>query len=211
MDRKDALARLRCLKGRDLRSLAESLPGVTVWTDRGTLNKGWAGHAIERYLGLPLNSSRSPNLGSWELKIVSLKTLAKGGIAIKETMQITMLDPYEVAQNGFENSHVLTKLRKIIAVSRMYEGKSETRSVCVDVNAFELEGSGLYSAVAEDYELIRDVIRREGADALSGRLGKYIQPRTKGPGHGSRSRAFYARKELVEYIIGWKTSPRSTV
>ena len=210
MDREDALARLRCLKGRDLRSLAESLPGVTVWTDRGTLNKGWAGHAIERYLGLPLNSSRSPNLGSWELKIVSLKTLAKGRIAIKETMQITMLDPYEVAQNGFEKSHVLTKLRKIIAVSRMYEGKSETRSVCVDVNAFELEGSGLYSAVAEDYELIRDVIIREGADALTGRLGKYIQPRTKGPGHGSRSRAFYARKELVEYIIGWKTSPHST-
>lgn len=193
-----------------MRSLAESLPGVTVWTDRGTLNKGWAGHAIERYLGLPLNSSRSPNLGSWELKIVSLKTLATGRISIKETMQITMLDPYEVAQNGFANSHVLTKLRKIIAVSRMYEGKSETRSVCVDVNAFELEGSGLYSAVAEDYELIRDIIIREGADALSGRLGKYIQPRTKGPGHGSRSRAFYARKELVEYIIGWKASPRST-
>lgn len=210
MDRENALAKLRCLKGRDLRSLAEELPGVTVWTDRGTLNKGWAGHAIERHLCLPLNSSRSPNLGSWELKIVSLKTLATGRIAIKETMQITMLDPYEVMQNDFENSHVFTKLRKIIAVSRMYEGRSESRSICVDVNAFELEESELHRAVAEDYELIRNVIIRDGVDSLSGRLGKYIQPRTKGRGHGSKSRAFYARKELVEYIIGWKTSPRSS-
>ena len=40
--------------------------GITVFKD-GKKNKGWAGYVIERYLGLPMNSSRAPNFGSWEL------------------------------------------------------------------------------------------------------------------------------------------------
>jgi len=59
------------------------LKKVTVWKD-GRLNKGWAGHVLERYLGLPINSAQSPNFGSWELKIVPLKRLRTGEIAVKE-------------------------------------------------------------------------------------------------------------------------------
>jgi hypothetical protein len=36
---------------------------------------------------------------------------------------------------------------------------------------------------------------------LSGRMGVLIQPRTKGPGHGSTSRAFYARKEFLKRYV----------
>jgi hypothetical protein len=36
---------------------------------------------------------------------------------------------------------------------------------------------------------------------LSGKMGKYIQPRTKGSGHGSISRAFYARKSFLREFI----------
>jgi len=43
-------------------------------------NKGWAGHVLERYLGLPINSAQSPNFGSWELKIVPLNRLANGTV-----------------------------------------------------------------------------------------------------------------------------------
>jgi len=32
-------------------------------------------------------------------------------------------------------------------------------------------------------------------------MGVYIQPRTKGIGHGSKTRAFYARKNLLKKII----------
>lgn len=44
--------RIRTLKGKDLRPLADKF-GVTVWKG-GKLNKGWVGHTIERFLGLPL-------------------------------------------------------------------------------------------------------------------------------------------------------------
>jgi hypothetical protein len=33
-------------------------------------------------------------------------------------------------------------------------------------------------------------------------MGVLVQPRTKGAGHGSTSRAFYARKQFVAKMIG---------
>ncbi len=33
-------------------------------------------------------------------------------------------------------------------------------------------------------------------------MGKLVQPRTKGQGHGSTSRAFYARTGFVAHILG---------
>jgi hypothetical protein len=32
-------------------------------------------------------------------------------------------------------------------------------------------------------------------------MGKYIQPRTKGSGHGSTSRAFYARTSFLKKLL----------
>ncbi len=206
MDRETALEKLQRLVGQDLRQVAEEYD-VTVWRN-GKLNKGWAGHAVERYLGLPLNSARSPNFGSWELKVVPLTAAADGSCNVKETMAITMLDPDEVRQKSFAESHLLLKLRKIIAVARLREDPAESRSVCHLVHAFDLEETALYNLVAQDYQQIQQVIREQGANALNGSIGQYVQPRTKGAGHGSTSLAFYARKELVAYIVGLKPSPR---
>src|SRR5262245_40410523 len=111
MDRAEALRRLRELTGRDLCGLATDLK-VTVWKgDR--INKGWDGHNIESFLGLALNSSRSPNFGSWELKVVPLRRLPDGSFRVKETMAITMIDPVEVAAKDFEHSHLFLKLRRL--------------------------------------------------------------------------------------------------
>jgi DNA mismatch repair protein MutH len=41
----------------------------------------------------------------------------------------------------------------------------------------------------------------KGFDALTGDTGKYVQARTKGRGHGSTSRAFYARALFVAHIL----------
>ena len=205
MDRDDAITRLQGLVGRDLIEVAREYD-VTV-RKNGKINKGWAGQTVERYLGLPINSSRSPNLGTWELKLVSLKRLKSGELVVKETMAITMLDPVEVTNKDFEDSHLYTKLRKIISVARIWESKEERSSICHSVNAFELDGTKLFQEVVEDYELIRRTIHNEGFHKLTGRIGQFVQPRTKGTGHGSKTRAFYARKNLVEYVIGQKRSP----
>ena len=200
MDRAEALTRLKTLVGRDLVDLG-SRSGVTIWKGE-RINKGWAGHTIERYLGLPLNSSRSPNFGSWELKVVPVRRLPDGTIKVKETMAITMIDPTEVAAKDFRDSHLFLKLQRMIVVARVFESQAETRSLCRMVVEFDLGDSDLYGQVRADYDLVRDVIRRRGFHHLSGSMGVVVQPRTKGPGHGSTSRAFYARARLVARILG---------
>src|SRR5712692_1647511 len=193
MDRAEALARLKVLIGCDLVDLGTK-SGVTIWKgDR--INKGWAGHTVERHLGLALNSSRSPNFGSWELKVVPVQRLPDGSVKVKETMAITMIDPVEVSEKEFPNSHLFLKLQRMIVVARVFESRAESRSLCYSVTEFDLGDQNLYQQVRADYDLIRNVIRTRGFNHLSGSLGSLVQPRTKGPGHGSTSRAFYARAQ----------------
>lgn len=200
MEREEAVRRLKQLEGKDLRQLASKYE-VTVWKS-GKLNKGWAGHVIERFLGLPINSAQSPNFGSWELKLVPLKYLKSGAVVVKETMAITMIDPVNVLQKTFEESHLLAKLTKQVVCARMFESQQEKSSKLVRVSTFNLSKPDIYNQVKADYDLVRKAIREEGFEALTGRMGVFVQPRTKGPGHGSTSRAFYARKELVSLILG---------
>ncbi len=200
MDRAEALARLKVLVGCDLVDLGTK-SAVTIWKG-GRINKGWAGHTLERHLGLALNSSRSPNFGSWELKVVPVKALPNGSFKVKETMAITMIDPVEVAAKEFPDSHLFLKLQRMVVVARVFEGVAETRSLCHMVAEFDLGNQDLYQQIKADYDLVRNVIRTMGFHALSGSMGVLVQPRTKGPGHGSTSRAFYARARLVAKILG---------
>ena len=137
------------------------------------------------------------------MKIVPLKQLKSGRIVPKETMAITMIDPVNVAQKSFCESHLLAKLRKAVVCARMFESKEERRTLLVEVATFDLDDlPSIYEQVKADYDEVRDVIRRSGFEALSGRMGILVQPRTKGPGHGSISRAFYARTQFVAHIFG---------
>lgn len=201
MDRNDAVDKIRQLIGTDLRKLADHYD-ITVWRG-GKKNKGWAGHVIERYLGLPLNSAQAPNFGSWELKLVSLKCLKRTPvITAKETMQITMVDPVYVAATKFQDSHVFAKLKKMVVCGRLWESPDELSSILVDVRTFDLDAPDVYEQVRQDYELIRGTIRTQGFEAVHSKMGVLIQARTKGAGHGTTSRAFYARKGFVNLILG---------
>jgi DNA mismatch repair protein MutH len=200
MKRTVALANLRTLIGKDLRVLARKYE-VTVTKD-GKPNKGWAGHTIERYLGLALNSSRSPNFGSWELKVVPLRRCKKRGICVKETMAIGMIDPVEVQAKEFQESHLYAKLCKILVVARMFEDKTESTACVYSVTSFDLDNPEVYATVKADYDLVRRALKTKGFAALTGKMGTLVQPRTKGSGHGSTSRAFYARTQFVAHILG---------
>lgn len=202
MERVEAIERIKTLVGRDLRPLADELK-VTVWTPEGKKNKGWFGHVIERFLGLPINSSQSPNFGSWELKVVSLAARKRvNTLRVKETMAITMIDPYNVAQQPFEKSHLLAKMQKAVVVARIHESPLETRSLLHSVTQFDLGNTEIYEQVKADYELVRQSIINKGFQSLTGKMGVLVQPRTKGAGHGSTSRAFYARTSFVAHILG---------
>lgn len=201
MERLEAVSKLKELIGQDLHQLAAEYE-VNIVSANGRVNKGWAGHVCERYLGIPINSAQSPNFGSWELKSIPLKYKKDGTLAFKETMAVTMIDPYQVIRTPFEESHLLAKLKKAVCVARTVGSDYSQPSLIHSVNTLDLEGE-LYEQVRKDYELVRtcliDPVR--GFNALTGRMGVYIQPRTKGAGHGSTSRAFYARKLFLSQFI----------
>ena len=210
MERDEALLKLSALIGTDLCLLAKEL-GIPVWikvpiegqlVDR--VSKGWAGHTIERFLGLPRNSAQSPNFGSWELKVVPVRVRPKVGLCVKETMAITFIDEFEVKLKTFEQSHLLNKLRKMIVVARTYVDKTELSAPIHSVGTFDLDDPRIYAQVKADYDLVRATLLTKGFSALSGKMGVLVQPRTKGAGHGSTSRAFYARTKFVAHILKLK-------
>lgn len=200
MERDEAVKKIGELVGGDLRELAEQY-GITVFRE-GKKNKGWAGHVIERFLGLPLSSAQAPNFGSWELKMCSLKYLKNGSLTVKETMAITMIDPYNVANTEFENSHLLTKLRKAVIAARIWISQQEESSILHSVVTYDLGNSEVYNQVRDDYNVARNAIISGGLDGLKSEMGKYIQPRTKGPGHKpKKTRAFYARTGFLKKFV----------
>lgn len=116
-------------------------------------------------------------------------------------MAITMIDPINVANTDFENSHLLMKMRKILILSRIWEDKTEPSSIVFGIHTFDIGNTEIYNQVKNDYELVRSTIINFGFEALTGKMGVYIQPRTKGTGHGSISRAFYARVPFLKKLI----------
>ena len=118
-------------------------------------------------------------------------------------MAITMIDEWNVRETPFENSHLLSKLRKAVIVARIVNGEPNNFSTTVySVTAINLEGT-LYNEVKDDYDTVQCCLRdpTRGFQALTGAMGKHIQPRTKGRGHGTSSRAFYARKSFLSAFI----------
>lgn len=84
----------------------------------------------------------------------------------------------------------------------MWYGKNSKKAELLEVESLDfLEDDNLIKEIKADYDFIREKLIKYGFESLTGKDGKWIQARTKGPGHGSTSRAFYARKELVEKIF----------
>ena len=210
MEKREALLKLDKLIGRELHQLAKELD-IPIYGPSGKVNKGWAGHTIERYLGLPLNSSKSPNFGSWELKVVPIRwSPRKKQWVFKETMAITMIDPYNLIRTPFEKSYLYQKLQRMVVAVRSVGNKNEDSSYLVGIFEISLENEKIFQQVKEDYEKIRRVVAekieegysyQESVTFLSGRMGIYIQPRTKGKGYGSITRAFYCRKTFLELFL----------
>jgi DNA mismatch repair protein MutH len=199
MTREEAIAILKPSLGKDLRPLADKF-GVTVWKN-GKKNKGWAGMVVERLLGRQQDAEQAPDFGTWELKVVPLARNAQSRLQVKETMAITMIDAKQVAETPFEHSHLLDKLKALLLCAREWVSEKDEQSLLLKVGTFDLADGETFRQVQADYELVQRTLRTEGQKALTGWMGNLVQPRTKGPGHGVISHAFYARTTFVARML----------
>ena len=209
LTREQAMEKLRLLQGHDLRQMADAY-GITVFKDDAGFNKGWAGHVIEHYLGLPRNSLQQPDFGDWELKTVSLKRLLLSGRLVpKETMAITMINPADVVKTPFRRSHLYSKLARMIVCGRIFINRSESSTILERCEMFDFDDNEdieMLRQIEQDYEQVREVLAQYGGSdksitKLSGKMGILVQPRTKGAGHGSISRAFYMRVPALAKLL----------
>ena len=197
--RATAIKNLKKYIGQDLRALALK-HGITTY-ETGKQNKGWKGLVLERLAGLQTNVSKAPNGLSYELKSVAFHYV-KSELVPKETMAITMINSAELKAHSFFESHCWAKLKSIIFCAVMWHGKNSKSGELLRVASLDFtEDDELIQEIKSDYEFIRRKLIKYGPDGLASEDGKWIQGRTKGAGHGSTSRAFYARTKLVREIF----------
>ena len=197
--RQIAISNLKKYIGKDLRKLAVE-HGITTY-ETGKQNKGWKGLVLERLAGSENNVSKAPNGLTYELKSVSFHN-KKDMLVPKETMAITMINPEELKAHSFFESHCWAKLKTIVFCAVMWHGQNAENAELIKVTSLDFaETDELILEIKADYDFIRNKLIKEGFEALTGKDGKWIQARTKGAGHGSTSRAFYARTSLVKKIF----------
>ena len=197
--RATAIKNLKKYIGQDLRKLALE-HGITTY-ETGKQNKGWKGLVLERLAGLQTNISKAPNGLTYELKSVAFRYVGKE-LVPKETMAITMINPTELKAHSFFESHVWSKLKTVVFCAVMWHGKNSEKAELLKVTSLDFSKTDeLIQEIKTDYDFIRHKLVTKGFKSLTGKDGKWIQARTKGAGHGSTSRAFYARTKFVKKIF----------
>lgn len=194
-----AIRNLEKFIGYDLSQLAIK-HGVTTYKD-GKQNKGWKGLTLEHLAGLTNDNKQAPNGLGFELKSTAFYKV-KNEWRPKETFAITMINPTILIETPFYKSHCWEKLKSLVYCAVSWNGKHNEKSELLKIQSFDfIESDTLIQEIEADYEFIRYKLKDQGFDSLTGKDGKWIQARTKGSGHGSTSRAFYARKRLIQEII----------
>jgi DNA mismatch repair protein MutH len=198
--RHQAIQSLSTYVGKSLEKLAINY-NITIQKN-GKINKGWAGLTLERLAGLSNNSKKAPNGLGFELKSVPYYLDKNGYFTPKETMAITMFNSTEVAeQPDFYKSHLWEKTKSLVICVKSWYGPNQPSTELLKVYAMDLEHrEEIIDTLENDYLFFRQKLITHGFDALTGSDGQLIQVRTKGEGHGSNSRAFYARKEFLKAI-----------
>ena len=181
--------------------LMETVVGQTANIPK-TANKGLVGSWLENKTGIP-TSSACLDCADGELKLFPIKpktarSKATCPFAAAETIAITMVDFEKLKTQSFEESRVYKKLENTLYMPH-YRYDAENIRFYEPVHM--THEHPVMAQLKADYETIQAAVIR--GEPLSSALGVYLQTRTKGPGHGSTSRAFYLRTTFVnEFLVG---------
>lgn len=166
-------------------------------------NKGAAGLLLEGKLGIPTSSACLDCLDGEikafpQTKATSRTRLAKqfglkeGDYLAAETVAITMMRPHDLPSTKFEESRLYKKIKNVLFISYVRDGDnvSFNEEIVFD------DTNPLFKQIAEDYETIKNHYEIYGF--TKGRIGKFLQVRTKGPGKGApKTHAFYFRRQFL--------------
>ena len=178
---------------------AKLLPLVGIsYTLPITTNKGKPGQFLEDLLGIP-HTSNCLDCSDGELKLFPVKQLKNGSLVPKETIAVTMLNKEELRTSAFHNSSCATKLNRLLLVPYYRAGDIIQFMTPRLIEKECQEFAELYATLEADYNAIKTNYLETGS--LTSKTGTLLQNRTKGPGHGSTSRAFYLRPAFMKQCV----------
>ena len=163
-----------------------------------TANKGLPGIFLEDLLGIP-HTSNCLDCSDGELKLFPVKKLKNGNLVPKETIAVTMLSKDELTENDFSTSKCCKKMSRMMIVPYYRTGDTICYMNPKVIDRSSADFAELYSTFEADYNAIRQNFLENGT--LESKTGTLLQNRTKGPGHGSSSRAFYLRPVFMKKYI----------
>ena len=153
-----------------------------------TKNKGATGLLLETITGIP-HTPNCLDCSDGELKTFPIKKRKDGSFLPKETIAVTMLCEDSLKTCSYQESRCAKKMNRVIFVPYLREGEMITYFKPVLWEAEKQQE--ICRQLQEDYQTIQTMYVNE--KILKSEVGKYLQTRTKGAGHGSTSRAFYLR------------------
>ena len=160
-----------------------------------TKNKGKPGLLLEMMTGIP-QTSNCLDCSDGELKTVPVVRHKSGKLVPKETIAVTMLNRDDLKAQDFKASKCFMKMKRVLIVPYLRNNDNIQFLTPVLIDASQDAYASIYEALEKDYASIRDQFLTK--NTLESSTGTYLQNRTKGSGHGSKSRAFYLRKQFVE-------------
>jgi DNA mismatch repair protein MutH len=190
---------------------------VTIQRD-GRVNKGWVGQTIDRIAKTAALSAQAPDGEDFELKSVKVAWNEQyKQWEPKETMAITMMNPKKILLENFEDSALWHKLSRMILMGHSYDLSSSLKvTVRYQPRPIDISDPELVTNIKLYWEQIKTTVS-EGKISLYSSKGTskgFIQLRTKGSGGEKgkiacpisgimfNSRAFYATKPFLNYVLG---------
>ena len=173
---------------------ATTLVGTTHSVPK-TLNKGRVGLYLESQLGIP-TSSACLDCSDGEVKAVPLKRLRNGTLVPKETMAVTMMRPEDLLTEAFADTRLAKKTAAMVILPYLRVGDDVTFYAPVSFGT----SHPAYRYLSVDYEVVKAYYTTKGE--VTGRVGSWIQSRTKGQGKGApKTRAWYFRASFLKELL----------
>ena len=166
-------------------------------------NKGKAGLLLEGLLGIPTSSAcldcEDGELKAFPQKKATSRTriakqfgLGEGDYIASETVAITMMKPSDLPTTPFEASRLCKKISNVLFTPYVRDGDNIVWNESIRFN----REHPVFEEIKKDYETIQAYYTEHGV--TKGKIGKYLQVRTKGAGRGApKTHAFYFRRQFL--------------
>lgn len=194
------------------RTLIELQPALAPMVPSSASTKGIVGRIYEASFGIPQNSIPGPDFPGAAIELKSVPVLIAGAESrAKERISVGMIDFEGLALEAWDTANVRKKLERILLIFYRWEPLRPIASFQTVAAGIWHPSPTTWAAIRADWESVRDLIVAGRRNDVSESYTRVLGAATKGPGHGSRTRAWSLKQPFVTSIYremtGAETAP----